>query len=56
VLQTAVNRDGLQGDALRMAVTAAMKDFLPKDDLLFLMQLSIEPMRVRLGPRQALGQ
>jgi hypothetical protein len=49
VLRTAVQHDSLQGDALKDAVTAEMKKVLPKDDLLFLMQLSVEPMRVRLG-------
>jgi glyoxylase-like metal-dependent hydrolase (beta-lactamase superfamily II) len=51
VLQTAVERRGLQGGALTDAVTAAMKEFLPSDDLLFLMQLSVEPMRARLALR-----
>src|SRR5262245_37692766 len=49
VLRTAVQHDGLQGDALNYALTAQMKKFLPTDDLLFLMQLSVEPMCVRLG-------
>src|SRR5262245_43495998 len=31
------------------AVTARMKEFLPNDDLLFLMRLSVEPMRHRLA-------
>jgi glyoxylase-like metal-dependent hydrolase (beta-lactamase superfamily II) len=48
VLRAAVERDGLQGDALADAVTAAMKEFLSTDDLLFLMRLSVEPMRARL--------
>jgi glyoxylase-like metal-dependent hydrolase (beta-lactamase superfamily II) len=51
VLRAAVERDGLQSDALAAAVTAAMKEFLPSDDLLFLMRLSIEPMRARLALR-----
>ena len=55
VLRTAAERDDLQGDALADAVTAAMKEFLPSDDLLFLMQLSIEPMRTRLGLRGEKG-
>jgi glyoxylase-like metal-dependent hydrolase (beta-lactamase superfamily II) len=55
VLRTKVERDGLQGDALKDAVTAQMKEFLPKDDLVFLMQLSIEPMRLRLGLRPEPG-
>jgi glyoxylase-like metal-dependent hydrolase (beta-lactamase superfamily II) len=49
VLRSAVEHGGLEGDALMDAVTAEMKAFLPKEDLLFLMQLSVEPMRVRLG-------
>jgi glyoxylase-like metal-dependent hydrolase (beta-lactamase superfamily II) len=48
-LQSAVKRDGLQGDALADVVTARMKEFLPNDDLLFLMRLSVEPMRHRLA-------
>src|SRR4029453_3234522 len=48
-LQSAVKRDRLQGDALADAMTARMKEFLPSDDLLFLMRLSVEPMRHRLG-------
>jgi hypothetical protein len=51
VLRAAVERDGLQGDALADAVTAAMKEFLSSDDLLFLMRLSVEPMRARLALR-----
>jgi hypothetical protein len=50
-LQYQVVHDGLQGDALADAVTAQMKEFLPTDDLLFLMRLSIEPIRLRLGLR-----
>jgi hypothetical protein len=46
-----VEHDGLQGDALADAVTARMRELLPTDDLLFLMRLSVEPMRVRLGLR-----
>ena len=49
VLRAAVERNGRQGDALADAVTAAMKEFLPGDDLLFLMRLSVEPMRARLA-------
>jgi glyoxylase-like metal-dependent hydrolase (beta-lactamase superfamily II) len=49
VLRSAVARDGLQGDALADAVTARMKEFLPSDDLLFLMRLSVEPMRQQLA-------
>ena len=51
VLRSAVELDSKQGDALADAVTAAMKEFLPSDDLLFLMRLSIEPMRARLNLR-----
>ena len=48
VLRSAVQR-GLEGDALADAVTARMKTFLPTDDLLFLLRLSVEPMKARLG-------
>jgi glyoxylase-like metal-dependent hydrolase (beta-lactamase superfamily II) len=51
ILRAAVERDALQGDALADAVTAAMKVFLPSDDLLFLMRVSVEPMRARLALR-----
>ena len=53
VLRAAGERDRLQGDALADAVAAAMKEFLPTDDLLFLMRLSVEPMRARLALRSA---
>jgi glyoxylase-like metal-dependent hydrolase (beta-lactamase superfamily II) len=49
VLRSAVERDGLEGDALADAVTAIMKAFLRSEDLLFLLRLSIEPMRARLA-------
>ena len=48
-LRTAVERDGLQGDALVDAVSARMQAWLDRDDLLFLLRLSVEPMRARLG-------
>jgi glyoxylase-like metal-dependent hydrolase (beta-lactamase superfamily II) len=48
-LQLAVERERLQGEALADAVTARMKAFLPSDDLLFLLRLSVEPMRKRLA-------
>src|SRR5262245_51540181 len=48
-LRSAVENARLEGDALADAVTARMKEFLPNDDLLFLMRLSIEPMRNRLA-------
>jgi glyoxylase-like metal-dependent hydrolase (beta-lactamase superfamily II) len=51
VLRSAVERDGLHGEALADAVTTAMKGFLPTDDLLFLLRLSVEPMRARLALR-----
>src|SRR5262245_15933028 len=50
-LRSGVEEDRLQGDALVDAVTAEMKEFLPNDELLFLMQLSVEPMRAHLGFR-----
>jgi glyoxylase-like metal-dependent hydrolase (beta-lactamase superfamily II) len=49
VLRSSVENDGLQGDALADSVTAQMKAFLPTEDLLFLLRLSVEPMRARLG-------
>jgi hypothetical protein len=54
VLEAAVEHDGPKGDALANAVTARMKEFLPTDDLLFLMGLSIEPMRARLGAAETI--
>ena len=48
-LRAAVEREGLYGDALADAATARMKAFLPSDDLLFLLRLSVEPTRNRLG-------
>jgi hypothetical protein len=50
-VRTGVEHEGLEGDALADAVTARMKEFLPTDGLLFLMRLSVEPMRIRLGLR-----
>ena len=49
LLRAAVEREGLHGDALADAVTARMKAFLPTDALLFLLRLSVEPMRNRLA-------
>jgi glyoxylase-like metal-dependent hydrolase (beta-lactamase superfamily II) len=37
--------DGANGDAVTLQVTGRMKEFLDRDDLLFLMQLSIPPIR-----------
>ena len=44
-IRTAVDRDGLDGDALADAVTTNMKSFLPTEDLLFLTRLSVAPLR-----------
>jgi glyoxylase-like metal-dependent hydrolase (beta-lactamase superfamily II) len=55
VVRSAAERDRLRGDALMSAVTAQMKTFLPSDDLMFLMQLSIEPMRARLAAAAVKG-
>jgi len=55
-LRAAVEHDGLQGQALEDAVAAQMKGFLPTDDLLFLMRLSVEPVRARLGLQGPLAQ
>ena len=54
ILQSAVEREGLHGDALADAVTTRMKAFLPSEALLFLLRLSVEPMRNRLAlaPRE----
>jgi glyoxylase-like metal-dependent hydrolase (beta-lactamase superfamily II) len=49
ILRSAVERKDLQDDALADAVTERMKTFLPTDDLLFLLRLSVEPMRQRLA-------
>jgi glyoxylase-like metal-dependent hydrolase (beta-lactamase superfamily II) len=48
-LRTSVERDGLHGEALVDAVAAHMEAWLGRDDLLFLLRLSVEPMRARLG-------
>jgi glyoxylase-like metal-dependent hydrolase (beta-lactamase superfamily II) len=40
---------GAADDAATTAVLARMKRYLPSDDLLFLMQLSVAPMRARLA-------
>ena len=47
-IRTAVERDGLDGDALADAVTARLKAFLATEDLLFLAQLSVAPLRRQL--------
>lgn len=46
-LRSAVETDGLAGDALIEAVAGRMKAYLPVDDLDFLLRLSVEPMRQR---------
>lgn len=48
ILRAMAEDERLQGDALTSAVTTHMKTMLPSDDLLFLMQLSIEPVRAKL--------
>ena len=48
ILRAMAQDERLQGDALTSAVTTHMKTMLPSDDLLFLMQLSIEPVRAKL--------
>jgi glyoxylase-like metal-dependent hydrolase (beta-lactamase superfamily II) len=40
---------GLSGDPLTEAVAQRMKEYLPNDDLEFLMRLSVEPTRARLA-------
>ena len=44
-IRTAVDRDGLDGEALADAVTTRMRGFLPTEDLLFLTRLSVAPLR-----------
>jgi hypothetical protein len=41
--------DWANADAAHAAVVAEMKRFLPTDELLFLMELSIEPVAAQLG-------
>ncbi len=48
-VRTGANREVLGGDALAEAVARRMKTYLPKDDLEFLMRLSVEPTRERLA-------
>jgi glyoxylase-like metal-dependent hydrolase (beta-lactamase superfamily II) len=50
-VRTAAGDTALDDDAFKDVVTARMKAFLPSDDLLFLMQLSIAPQRSRLVRR-----
>ena len=44
--------DGLSGDELTETVARRMKQYLPSDDLEFLMRLSVEPTRGRLASRR----
>jgi glyoxylase-like metal-dependent hydrolase (beta-lactamase superfamily II) len=48
-LRSAVERDGLVGDALADAVTSRMSMWSNTEDLSFLLRLSVEPMRARLA-------
>jgi glyoxylase-like metal-dependent hydrolase (beta-lactamase superfamily II) len=48
-VRAAAEHDGLRGDPLAAAVADRMKAYLPSADLEFLMRLSIEPARARLG-------
>lgn len=50
-IRQGVERDGLDGEALADAVTTRMKALLPNDDLLFLMRLSVAPLRRQLFSR-----
>jgi glyoxylase-like metal-dependent hydrolase (beta-lactamase superfamily II) len=43
------DQDGLSGNELTEAVARRMKQYLPSDDLEFLMRLSVEPIRARLA-------
>ena len=47
-LRTGADKNGLSGDALTEAVAHRMKEYLPHDDLEFLMRLSVEPVRNQL--------
>lgn len=47
--QAIEDADWSDAEAAAVEVTAAMQQYLPNEDLLFLMQLSIEPNAVRLG-------
>jgi glyoxylase-like metal-dependent hydrolase (beta-lactamase superfamily II) len=48
-VRSGAENDGLSGAALTDAVARRMKQYLPGDDLDFLMRLSVEPTRVRLA-------
>jgi glyoxylase-like metal-dependent hydrolase (beta-lactamase superfamily II) len=47
-VQSGVGKDFPSGDAFVEAVTRRMKQYLPGEDLEFLMRLSVEPTRLRL--------
>ena len=48
--------DWSDGEQAHASVVATMKRFLPTDELLFLMELSIEPVAQQLGLASALGR
>jgi glyoxylase-like metal-dependent hydrolase (beta-lactamase superfamily II) len=48
-VRSGADRDRLTGDALTEAVARRMKQYLPGEDLEFLMRLSVEPTRMRLA-------
>jgi glyoxylase-like metal-dependent hydrolase (beta-lactamase superfamily II) len=48
--------DWSNGEQAHASVVATMKRFLPTDELLFLMELSIEPVAQQLGLASALGR
>ncbi|MEP7000529.1 MAG: MBL fold metallo-hydrolase [bacterium] len=51
--RSAIN-ERLDGESLADAVTSQMKSYLPNDDLLFLLRLSVEPIRQRLLAQETL--
>jgi glyoxylase-like metal-dependent hydrolase (beta-lactamase superfamily II) len=51
-VRSGAETDGLSGDELTEAVARRMKEYLPQDDLGFLMRLSVEPTRGRLASRR----
>ncbi|MGE5242953.1 MAG: MBL fold metallo-hydrolase [Betaproteobacteria bacterium] len=53
LLQMALDEQRVQGEALADLMCARMQEYLPGDDLLFLLRLSVEPMRERLIAAQA---
>jgi len=53
LLETALDEKRVQGEALADLICAGMQEYLPGDDLLFLLRLSVEPMRERMAAARA---